>query len=37
MKVENQKRKSIFLKDTKKNKIKTMRNKFDVKIKNKIK
>jgi hypothetical protein len=35
MKVENQKRKSIFLKDTKKNKIKTMRNKFDVK--NKIK
>jgi hypothetical protein len=36
MKVENQKRKSIFLKDTKK-KIKTMRNKFDVKIKNKIK
>jgi hypothetical protein len=36
MKVENQKRKSIFLKDTKKN-IKTMRNKFDVKIKNKIK
>jgi hypothetical protein len=35
MKVENQKRKSIFLKDTKKKIIKTMRNKFDVK--NKIK